>query len=260
MKNKGGASGSDAAVNKTALAVIGITGETIVSFLKDEKCRVVFVVSNDEDWSISSFKKVPEIIMQQALPGKYIEDGHLFGLNLIFPFPREEDLIVREEVEGNPVAIYKLWYYRDSYFSDGETEEYLSLAKKVKELTNYRLVLPNKTDVHRFVQSLFRGNHSVRGGTRGKHVTLATPCHDFFHSDVDGVDSGIARPIEERFGLECFGLTYGLSNHSYRTIEEGSPFYKKYPRSSISTTGFTLRRFCDMAYDLVRMRHGLTPL
>ena len=127
-------------------------------------------------------------------------------------------------------------------------------------LAKDRLVLPSKTDVYRFVQSRFRGNFSVRGETRGKPVTLDTLCYDFFHADVDCVDQDIARPIEERFGLERFGVTYGLSAHLYRTIEEGDAFFKKYPESSIGSNEFTLRRFCAMIYDLVRMRHGLPLL
>ena len=127
-------------------------------------------------------------------------------------------------------------------------------------LAKYRLILSNKSDVYRFVQSLFYGCLSVRGKTRGSPVTLDTPCHDFFHADVDGVDLCIGRPIEERFGLERFGVTYGLSCHSYHTIEEGNAFFKKYPKGSIGSNEFTLRRFCAMVYDLVRMRHGLSPL
>lgn len=250
--------GADATVNGTGMAVIGITDETIISRYNNERYRVIFVVSDGKDQEVPSFKKVPEREMQQIIPGKYFEDGRLFGFRLIFP--REEDLIAREEIESNSVAIYKLWCYRDLYFSDGEIEKYLSLAKKVRELAMCRLVLPSKTDVCHFVQSLFCGVFSVRGETRGKFVTLDTPCHDFFHADVDGVDHCIARPIEERFGLEHFGVTYGLSNHSYATIGKESSFFKKYPESSIGSNEFTLRRLCAMVYDLVRMRHGLSPL
>lgn len=245
-------------MNGTDMAVIGITDEIIVDRYNNKRYRVIFVVSDGKDWKMPSFIKFPEWEMKQIIPGKYFEDGHLFGLRLIFP--REKDLIVREEIENNSVAIYKLWCYRDHYFSDGEIVKYLSLAKEVTALAKHRLVLPSKMEVYRFVQSLFLGVYSVRGETRGKPVVLDTPCHDFFYTDVDGIDQDIARPIEERFGLECFGVTYGLSHHSYRTIENDSSFYKKYPQKSIGTAEFTLHKFCAMVYDLVRMRHELPPL
>lgn len=244
-------------MDETGRAVIGITDETIIK-RDNERHRVIFVISDGEDWKMPSFKKVPEQVIQRIIPGKYFEEDQLFGLRLIFP--REEDLIAREEIEGRSIAIYKLWYYGGYYFSDGEKEKYLSLVKEVTALAKHRLVLSSKEDVYRFVQSLFLGVHSVRGETRGEPVVLNTPCHDFFHADVDGVDLCIGRPIEERFGLERFGVTYGLSNHSYRTIEKDSCFYKKYPQNSIGTAEFTLYRFCAMVYDLVRMRHELPPL
>lgn len=247
-------------MRKSTMAVIGITDEIIVDHYDNRKYKVIFIVSNDEKLPTPSFQKVLDQEIQQIVPGNYFgfDESRIFGLQIIGP--REEDLIARERIESHSVAIYKLWHCNHHYFSDGENEEYLLLTKNVVMLAKHRLILPNKNDVYCFVQSLFHGCSSVRGKTCGNPVTLDTPCHDFFHADIDGVDLCIGRPIEERFGLERFGVTYGLSCHSYYTVEEGNAFFKKYPKSSIGSNKFTLRRLCAMVYDLVRMRYGLSSI
>ncbi len=121
---------------------------------------------------------------------------------------------------------------------------------------------PTKEEIEEFVFSLFDGEFSVRGETESCLVTLKTPCKDFFYSDVDGVCMCIGRPIEERFGLQQFNFANALPFHAYgeknRLGKSKDAFYDKYPlKTEIGTKKHTLKRFAEMVYDLVRIKHGL---
>ncbi len=119
--------------------------------------------------------------------------------------------------------------------------------------------IPDLATVKKFVHSMFRNKKSVRGETCGERITFNTPCGDFFHADIDCVDLAIAKPIESEFGLECFNFRYSMSCHGYgdRLGESKAAFYKKHPANEVGTPKDTLLRFCEMIYDLIRVKNGL---
>ena len=119
--------------------------------------------------------------------------------------------------------------------------------------------MPTKEEVMTYVYSRLGGN-SVRGETIGQPITPQTPCHDCFHADVDGIDIQIGKPIGRQFGIGEMGTDYGIPHHSYHNLgEHKETFYEKYPIEDLSTEKFTLERFAEMMYDLVRIKHDLAP-
>jgi hypothetical protein len=120
--------------------------------------------------------------------------------------------------------------------------------------------MPKIEEVQEFVLGLFKNNVSVRGKTKGLPVGLETPCHDCFHADIDDVDMYIGGPLQNQFGLEQFNLRYGLSSHCYTEKELGSSFgvfYEKYPTEKLGDEDFTLTRFSEMIFDLIKIQNGL---
>lgn len=119
--------------------------------------------------------------------------------------------------------------------------------------------IPSLADVKKFVYAMFRGKTSVRGETCGKRISFKTPCNDFFHADIDCASFGIAKPIEKQFGLEQFDFTFSMGHHSFcdRLGKHEKAFYKKYPTKDIGTPKDTLLLFCEMIYDLIRIKNGL---
>ncbi len=117
--------------------------------------------------------------------------------------------------------------------------------------------MPTKEEVQKFIYGMFEGHSSVRGETVRQLITPATPCTDFFHKDVDGIDLCIGKPIGREFGILDMGTDYGVSCHSYDNLgEQEARFYEKYPNSELSTEKFTLERFADMMYDLILIKQG----
>ncbi|MBI5913399.1 hypothetical protein HY839_03065 [Candidatus Azambacteria bacterium] len=199
--------------------------------------------------------KIPEHEMTNAKHGNHLESADA-GIKMLFPFPH--DLIRHERVNGHAVTIYKAQEFNDTRFSLGKEEEYLALARDIVSLVKHRLILPKRKHVHRFIWGMFRGQRTVSRKKRaeGALITIDTPCYEFFHADIRGMDFCIGKPIEERFGLESLNVMHGLALHAFEGIGKDDPFYQKYSHHEVASREFTLRRFCDMVYDLVRIRHG----
>lgn len=119
--------------------------------------------------------------------------------------------------------------------------------------------MPTKDGIEIYLLNLFKGQRSCRGETKGWLIHNDTPCHDFFHSDIDGQALCIGEPIEEKFGLQSFDFKWGMSCHSFSKGlgESEKAFYRKYPAEELPTEKYTLKRFAEMIYDLIRIKNGL---
>lgn len=199
--------------------------------------------------------KIPEREVINAAHGTYLESADA-GVKMLFPRPH--DLIMQERVNGHSVTVYKAQEFNDARFSIGKETEYLALAQEIVSLAKHRLIMPKRKHVHRFVWGMFCGQRTVskKKKEEGKPITIDTPCREFINADIRGVDFCVGKPIEERFGLESLNVMHGLSVHAFEGIAKNDPFYRKYPHHDVTSKEFTLRRFCGMIYDLVRIRHG----
>ena len=119
--------------------------------------------------------------------------------------------------------------------------------------------MPTKDEIEIYLLNLFKGQRSCRGETKGWLIGNDIPCHDFFHSDVDGQALCIGEPIEEKFGLQDFNFKWGMSHHNFGKMlgETEKSFYEKYPIEELPTKKRTLKRFAEMIYDLIRIKNGL---
>ncbi|MBS3079315.1 hypothetical protein J4218_04290 [Candidatus Pacearchaeota archaeon] len=117
--------------------------------------------------------------------------------------------------------------------------------------------MPGREEVSQFIYNMFSAQRSVRGRTNGQLVTPQTPVHDFFHADVDGIDLCIGKPIGKRFGILDM-VDFCIPQHQYQGLGgRQEEFYRKYPLRDLVTERFTLERFANMMYDLVRINRGL---
>lgn len=241
------------------MAVIVISDEIITEWeLKREEKnkRVILLHSNSNIETKSLFKKIPEKQVRNLKDGDYYRIGKFGILEIIWP--REKDLILSKRIGNHTVKIFKLWLLNGEYFEDGELSSYLTLAEKALAVMDDRLLLPDKDKILKFVEKLFSGWISCRGGTDGMPVTLNTPCYDFFHADIDGIDMAIIQPISERFGLENFdGYMLFPSAGSHIPDDALSPIYQKYPVKDFCTEKFTVQRLIDWVYDITRVKYGL---
>ena len=77
-------------------------------------------------------------------------------------------------------------------------------------------------------------------------VSQDTPCRNCFHVDVDGITFSIGKPLEREYpSLADFGFAWGVSSHGFRFGDDETRrfFYEKYPKESLRTDQFTVRKF-----------------
>lgn len=238
--------------NSQAIAIIGVSAEEIIEERWERK-KIVFIASNDRSFMRRSvIWKVDSQKFNENQPGTHFQE-HPYSVTMLSPRP--EDLIVIKKIGNTSITFYKLWYYDYRYFQNGSKKECRALVERIIGAARDRTIFPAKERVYGFIYSLFRGKRSVRGATEGMLIGMNTPCHDFFHADVDGISAGIGRPIEERFGLEKFSFEYGLASHGYCSVPHD--FFKKYPKEMLGAKKFTLEKLCGMVYDLVVIKYGV---
>lgn len=228
------------------------TSQILRRYSTDEPKRVVYIISDNPRFVLRPYQELAAIDLARAQPGEYFNEGFL-GIKMFLP--RESDLLCCETFGSHVFSMYKLHYCADHGFDDGSRKEYQPLIDEMLTIARMRHELPEKSTVQSFIMSLFTDDHSVRGATEGQLVALTTPCCDFFHADVDGIDSDIAGPIEEAFGLERFDFKYGLSCGSVRSRISDPDFHAKYPAGSEATDTFTLAMFIDMVYDILLIKY-----
>lgn len=230
------------------------TTQILKQYSTDVPKRVIYIVSDNPKFTLRPYQEFVEKDLKRAQPGEYFGAGFLTTKLFL---PRESDLLCSEVFGGHVLMMSKLYYCNGHAFDDGSREEYQPLVDTMLAIARMRYEIPEKATVKRFILSLFKGDFSVRGVTCGHPVTQDTPCRDFFHADVDGIDSAISGPIEVAFGLERFHFKYGFSCGSFRSEISESCFLAKYPIGIEATDSFTLGVFIDMVYDVVRIKYGL---
>ena len=242
-------------INKRAILVL--TDEQLKPrYFTDKPKRFVYVMSDDPKFPLRHYQKIHEDDLAKAVPGEYFDrKTHEVGIDMIFP--RKQDLLYTKTVGGRTLQIYKIYFCAGYYFNDRPAEEYADLITQIMRLAQRRYELPGRLTVELFISAMFWRACSVRGSTQGLPVLLTTPCRDFFHADVDGIDSYIGGPLEATFGLEQFNLRWGLSSGGFRDHVTDQNFHLKYPAGVEATDWFTLRVFADMIYDLIRIKYGM---
>ena len=114
------------------------------------------------------------------------------------------------------------------------------------------------TKILQFICKFFKGHRSVRGTTDGQVVRPDTPCHDFFPADVDGIRINFAKKIDEKYGLEQFSFQWATSSvPDFAGLDQDRPAFLKKYQGEIGNPEFTLARYAEMVYDLIRIKNGL---
>ena len=127
-----------------------------------------------------------------------------------------------------------------------------------------KVSMPNRKKVRKTIKDLlieYKITASARGSTEGQEITLDTPCRDFFPNDRNRLYLTIGVPIMCKFRLERVTFASGLFDHNFVINNEsfGRAFYIKYPNEWVKTPEFTLAKFAEMVYDLIRIKNGLPP-
>lgn len=263
------------------IALLGVTNEEVSS--PHGNNQVVFLKSNRNYSTLSCLHKIPTHELCEAKHGNpFYSDAA--KLAILYPY-REDRIKEKVRVNGHIVEFYKLTKWNDILFPRKEEEEYRQLICEVTSLAKDRLVMPERRKVLRFIHAMFRDAYyevtetkwDRKGEIRKIPVVPDMPCNLFligarkYTKGEDGkqieleigkrVDHEIGSRIETRFGLEQLGVVHGISSHKFRIPREAKDaFYRKYPHGYRTADELTLRRFCDMIYDLVRIRHNFLPL
>ncbi|OGD23438.1 hypothetical protein A2Z10_00475 [Candidatus Azambacteria bacterium RBG_16_47_10] len=255
------------------IALLGVTNEEIES--RSGNRQVVLFKSNMPDIALPDICKIPTHELCEARHGSPFKSP---TVRLSMAYPYREDLLSKERVNGHLLEIYRLTSCNDILFSYKEKEAYDQLKKQIIARAQCRLIMPERGKVLRFVRSMFRDKHYIKIETKWDRkgeetkipITLETPCRLIFSKKRDcetkktierHIDHEIGKPIEERFGLEQLGVSYGFSSHKFRLNEEAKDaFYRKYPEAFRRSDAFTLWHLMNMTYDLVHIRHKNLPL